>query len=307
MKYDLQRAIAEWSTALTSGDQTQIAVTINRLSGDLTHLRDSLMPAAWEEATLTLRSSQLLPILLQDPFTRWSYHRPRGFPADAGLIDFIYADGDYAASLCQASLTGRRIYAANQARPANKAVRFRRQTAAEFLREVLLTAPEPRVLAIAAGHMRELDRALFFGIDPAGRVVALDQDQQALDCIADRLPEVETLCHSLQDLLAGPLDDRVVDATSATGLYDYLSDAIAERLLAKQVALVRSGGRVLISNFARDAADRGYMEVFMDWKLIYRDEQDMMRLAERANPGGKTRVYREPSGQMVFLDVTKNG
>ena len=64
LKFDLQRAIAEWSTALTSGDQTQIAVTINRLSGDLTRLRDSLMPAAWEEATLTLRSSQLLPILL---------------------------------------------------------------------------------------------------------------------------------------------------------------------------------------------------------------------------------------------------
>lgn len=138
-------------------------------------------------------------------------------------------------------------------------------------------------------------------------MVALDQDQQALDSISERLPDVETLCHSLQDLLAGQLDDRVFDATYATGLYDYLSDATAERLLAKQVQLVRHGGRIMISNFARDAADRGYMEAFMDWKLIYRDEQDMLRLAERAGPGCTARVFREPSGQVVFLDVTKNG
>ena len=37
---------------------------------------------------------------------------------------------------------------------------------------------------------------------------------------------------------------------------------------------------MLIPNFLADARDRGYMESFMDWRLIYRDHVDMPPLAD---------------------------
>ncbi|MFT4149737.1 MAG: class I SAM-dependent methyltransferase [Paracoccaceae bacterium] len=303
MRDDIQIRVSGWSERLATGDQPQIAATVHAMVDELTAWRDSLPPADWEETILALRGSELLPLLLEDPFTRWSYHRPRGFPGDAGLIDFIYAQGAFGDSLRGASATGQWIYCANQTRPACKAVRYRKQIASEFLREVMAATARPAVLAIAAGHLREVETEVLRGAGLAGRIVALDQDPTALDCIAERLPDVERLRLSVRDLLMGRLDGQLFDATYSLGLYDYLSDAAAERLLRKQVELVRPGGRILICNFAPDAADRGYMEAFMDWKLIYRDEQDMETLAFRAHSGCATRVYREPSGQIVFLEL----
>lgn len=305
MKDDMRARISWWSDRLAGGDQAGVAATIYGMVDDLTALRDGMSPVAWDEAILALRASELLPILLEDPFTRWSYHRPRGFPGDAGLIDFIYGQGAFAGHVRNASSTGQWIYAANQTRPACKAVRYRKQIASEFLREVMATSGSPSALAIAAGHLREVETEAAQAAGFTGRIVALDQDPVALDNIAARLPYVERRRQSVRDILMGRLDGEHFDATYSLGLYDYLSDAAAERLLTKQVELVRPGGRVLICNFAPDAADRGYMEAFMDWKLIYRDEQDMEMLAFRAHSGCATRVYREPSAQVVFLELVK--
>ena len=306
MKDEMHGQIRDWCWRIVGGDQTEVTTTINALVDALSSVRDTLAPPAWEEAIRALRASELLPVLLLDPFTRWSYRRPRGFPGDAGLIDFIYAQGAFAEHLSEATDTGRWIYAANQTRPACKAVRYRKQIASEFLREVMATAAQPSVLGIAAGHLREVETEAALGPGFLGRIVALDQDPVALGHISNRLPNIECLQMSVREILTGRLDGEVFDATWSLGLYDYLSDAAAERLLAKQLQLVRPGGRVLICNFAPDAADRGYMEAFMDWKLIYRDEQDMECLAFRVQSGCATRIYREPSGQVVFLEMVRD-
>ncbi|PYF06765.1 hypothetical protein C8J30_12320 [Rhodobacter viridis] len=306
MELELQTRIQDWSRRLAQGTQPEVAATIGTMVDELTVLRNNMAPVEWEAAILALRASELLPILLEDPFTSWSYYRPRGFPGDAGLIDFIYAQGDFADPLRSATPTGQWIYAANQTRPACKAVRYRKQIASEFLREVMAGSAKPSALGIAAGHLREVETEAAQGAGFDGRIVALDQDEQALDRIAQRLPKIECLKMSVREILMGRLDGQVFDATWSLGLYDYLSDAAAERLLAKQLSLVREGGRVMICNFAPDAADRGYMEAFMDWKLIYRDEQDMEALAFRVRSGCTTRIFREPSGQVVFLEMIKD-
>jgi extracellular factor (EF) 3-hydroxypalmitic acid methyl ester biosynthesis protein len=41
----------------------------------------------------------------------------------------------------------------------------------------------------------------------------------------------------------------------------------------------RPGGLMLIPNFLTGVLDTGYMEAFMDWRLIYRNHSDMMALA----------------------------
>lgn len=302
---DMPDLISQWSNRLAQGTPHEVAQTLNGLIDRLGMLRDRATPSEWEEAILMLRNSELLPLLLEDPFTRWSYHRPRGFPGDAGLIDLIYAKGNFAPLLQKATPLGQRLFAALQARSSAQAVRNRRQMASEFLREVMGNKPGAEVLVLAAGHLREVDTELAEAGGYDGRIVALDQDLEALAVIAARLPEVELLAQSVRHLLMGRLDGRQFDASYSLGLYDYLTDPVAERLLAKQVELVRPGGRVMVCNFVYEALDRGYMEAFMDWKLIYRDERDMENLAARAVSGCTTRIYREPSRQVVFLELIK--
>jgi len=67
------------------------------------------------------------------------------------------------------------------------------------------------------------------------------------------------------------------------------------------------GGLILIPNFALQLRARGYMETLMDWTLIYRDEQAMLRLLAQIEPAqiqtyGK---YDYPSGSVVYLLVKK--
>ncbi len=64
---------------------------------------------------------------------------------------------------------------------------------------------------------------------------------------------------------------------------------------------------MLIPNFAPQLRDRGYMETFMDWTLIYRDQQDMVRLLAQIEPAQIQNydVYDDPSGAVVYLLVKK--
>jgi hypothetical protein len=47
----------------------------------------------------------------------------------------------------------------------------------------------------------------------------------------------------------------------------------------ERVQMTRPGGMMLIPNFLTGVRDSGYMEAFMDWRLIYRNHADMLVLA----------------------------
>ncbi len=46
-------------------------------------------------------------------------------------------------------------------------------------------------------------------------------------------------------------------------------------MIRRMFDLVTTGGTMIIPNFAKGIIERGYMETFMDWYLIYRDEMEM--------------------------------
>lgn len=274
-----------WTHELASGDEVRVAVALDGLVRHLTGLCDALSPAAWEQAILATRSSALFAIVMEEPLTRRCF--------------FQQSDLMGAEDLKAASQTGRLLHATLLARPAWAALRFRQDLGARFLQETLQKRPAPRILTLAAGPLHEADARLAPGL------VALDENRAALEEAGQRLPGLTGMNHPAQALLEGLLDTEVFDASYAPGLYNTLPDVLAARLLARQVQLLRLGGRVMISNFARDAVDRGYLEVFLDWKYIYRDEADMERLVAQSRAPCAMKVYREPSGQMVFLELTK--
>ncbi len=58
-------------------------------------------------------------------------------------------------------------------------------------------------------------------------------------------------------------------------------------------------GRLLIANFVPDGYSRAYIELFMDWHLIVRDDAEMAALAGHAGPGS-VRVFRDPHDNVVY-------
>ncbi len=241
-----------------------------------------------------------------DPMTRRAFLKPRGYPGDAGILDLIYRVVPLPADT---SPMGRRVYTFTTSHPACESVRNRREGLARAVDELAERVHRPRVLSMACGHLREaqLSRAVASGT--VGEYIALDQDKESLALVQSEMCVlgVTTMCESVRGLVTGRVDLEDLDLAYAAGLYDYLGLPVAVAVTRAMLNMVKPGGRVLVANFAPNLRDIGYMETFMAWNLIYRDENGMAEIAAglpREEVAG-TRVYRESDGNIVYLEVEK--
>lgn len=67
------------------------------------------------------------------------------------------------------------------------------------------------------------------------------------------------------------------------GLFDYFDDRAVTHCLATARRLLEPGGRIIFTNVAGPCRFQAWMDLFTNWKLILRDEDDVMRMVERAN------------------------
>lgn len=244
------------------------------------HSRYVSMPGdTWKQYVAdVLMPHSIRAFLHGDLFTYRAFSKPRGYAGDAVMIDMIYAaesnplsDDSSRNAVARYTTTG----------TAPRAVGNRRRRLAMMIDEAIQKRSDARILALAAGHMRELDRAVYVNNVFRGEIVALDQDEQSLAVVDHDYAGlgVRALHASIKHLLAGKLDLRGFDLIYAAGLFDYLSQPVAKALCERMFDMLNPGEHMLVANFVPNIPDAGYMESFMDWRLIYRDEVAMRDLA----------------------------
>jgi hypothetical protein len=295
-------------------DTVNDRVRNGRIAPALDELFDNLLarreeePGAWPSFAQTCLGHPLRDLLHQDPFTYRAFSKPRGYAGDAVMMDYIYGLGEAHGAACAATPLGRAIFQYMGTRPSALAVRFRRQLIANLIDRVGARGGSS-VLALAAGHLREvaLSRAV-----QAGRIrnfVALDQDEDSL-AVMDRDYArfgVRGVPGSVRQILAGRANLGQFDFVYAAGLFDYLAAPAAQALTRRMFEMTGPGGLMLIPNFLTGVRDTGYMESFMDWHLIYRDQSDMRALAA-ALPAAEVadcQVFDDSEKAITYLLVVK--
>jgi hypothetical protein len=93
-------------------------------------------------------------LLLQSPFTRRAYEKPRGYAGDAVLMDLIYGIAPPGDDL---SPLGGLLYGYEFDSPCFQSVRTRRAILACELDKVATGRPHVRVLSVSSGHLREIE------------------------------------------------------------------------------------------------------------------------------------------------------
>lgn len=89
-------------------------------------------------------------------------------------------------------------------------------------------------------------------------------------------------------------------------MLDYLNEKVAAKLIGKLYNNIEKGGELLVANFAVGTLERAYMDIFMDWKLIYRTEQDMITIAEKAGVDmHNVQLYRDPMCNVIYMSMKK--
>src|SRR5262245_288715 len=283
---------------------------IDALCGGLEGIRSGMEPDEWRAFAAHARQDRMLgDILYQDPLTRRAFEKPRGYAGDAVMMDLLYDIHGAQHAIESASKIGAAICRCLQNRPSGRSVRYRREHLARLIDQSAASRPAPHVLAIASGHLREAELSTALAAGRVGRFVALDADAESLREVRTRYGSfgVETIHASVRHILARKVDLGRFDFVYAAGLYHYLTDGTAAALASRMFELTTSGGRLLIPNFAPSCPDRAYLETFMEWDLIYRDEFDMARFVTGI-PSAQIAsydIYRDPSRSIVYLLIEK--
>jgi len=139
--------------------------------------------------------------------------------------------------------------------------------------------------------------------------VAFDQDEASLSVVAREYAHlgVQTMAGSVRHILNGQAKLGQYDFVYAAGLFDYLNDQAAAALTCRMFEMTRPGGLMLIPNFLTGVRDCGYMEAFMDWRLIYRNDADMWALASALprSAVADCQVFDDSDDAITFLLVSK--
>jgi SAM-dependent methyltransferase len=252
--------------------------TTIRINEDLHSIRSRVSPEIWQTLVPIVQNHPVTDILLQDPFTRWSFEKPRGYSGDAQLLDFIYRDASVDEAIASATPLGQLLYGCTSASQSSAAVRERRDLLTKYVDELAATrGGEAEILTVASGHLREANRAVALERGQIARWIALDQDPFSIGSITRDFAgtAVTAIDGSISGLLADTYRLGTFDFVYAAGLYDYLPRKVAIRLTKKCMQMLKPNGTMLFANFAKDIPDDGFMETFMNWSLLLRSEDEM--------------------------------
>ncbi|GGL11402.1 class I SAM-dependent methyltransferase [Deinococcus radiotolerans] len=255
-------------------------------------------PAHWPERIHDLRAHPLLAHLHACPFTHRAFQKPRGYAGDAVMLDHMYG---LTLSFPHPASPGGRLYAYTTNSPAAHAVRARRARLATLIDHAAENRPDARVVALAAGHGRELGQSSAVRRGDPITFAAVDQDQESLDELRRSYPDVHTelIAGDIRDVITGELTFEA-DVVYAAGLFDYLPDGAARRLTTRMAQMLRPGGVMLIANFLPDCPDIGFMDACMDWRLITRTEAQVRALFADVPHPERVTTERDEYGTIAY-------
>jgi extracellular factor (EF) 3-hydroxypalmitic acid methyl ester biosynthesis protein len=262
----------------------------------------------WEEWQFFCRTTAanhgLRDLIHECPFTSHGFSRPRGYPGDAELIDYLYAE-----DACPQERLGSAIYRYIHRLPCAQSVRERRDLLAARIDALASTRKQPDILSVACGHLREAERSVALASGQVGSLTALDQDARSLELISKwhAGTAVRPVKGSVRHLVTGRAHLPPQDFIYSAGLYDYLSAPVARRLTRQLFELLKPGGTVLVANFAPYPLETGYVEAFMNWWLIYRDEEQVEGLASEIDPSqiARREMFRDSTRNVIYFGLTR--
>lgn len=295
-------------------------------SADIIQLSNEI-DAATRQATRSERDAirefsqrQLQPLLMQAPWMHRARHKPLGYPGDFELMNGLYGN-----HFSGPTLFARAVNLAFVSTPAAEAVRTRKELMKQKLNLALDRAtPERcvRILSIAAGPAQEVFEVLHDRPEIAGpvEIVLFEQDRRALSFAHARLSRVVSrrwqgkvkvvLLHdSIKRLLLGSTVFTAAgeyDMVYACGLCDYLQRNTWAKLCRTLYGTVAPQGTLYVGNMVPSNPSRWFMELHLDWDLIYREHAEILELARLGAPAARLEICEEPTGVNPFVALTRD-
>jgi len=292
----------EWSAISAQGrfydhilkllDDDQVEDALHLLAGALNALH--FTGAGWPASRQALRDHPLHDHLLLDPYVARAFHRPRGYPGDAELIDFIY---DRTAPP-ETEPVGARLFGVTTNFPVARAIRDRMEIGRQLVTEA--AAAGARICSLACGHLREGDE---LSGNAAANITAVDQDALSLARIERRHGQAIKLVERnvLGFLRDAAARGETFDLIYTLGLTDYLDDRSLSLLLKLAQRCLAPQGMIFIANLQPQHLAAGWIDACMDWHLIYRSEAQLAAFAVERRMTAET--FSDPLATVAYCTM----
>lgn len=277
-----------------------VSLGFNELLDSLNEYRLAVDEDTWlNQIVPTCRSHPITDILHQDPYTRRALDRPRGYAGDAVMMDYLYFQ-----TPPHCTVAGKAVFSALTTSTNGDSVRWRRLHIAGLIRDLASKGSGLSVMSVACGHCREVQLLDLATLGKIARYVAADQDPLSIQVVQESTCAPVVALHTSAKALAHDTSLQSFDFIYSAGLFDYLADRPAQAWSKALWAKVKPGGKLLLANFTPDNCGRGYMGAFMDWELVVRTRNDMLKLLPRESVANSFR-YFDPYRNVVYLQVIK--
>ncbi len=255
------------------------------------------------------------PELVAGPIWRRSYEKPRGYPGDYQIMNYVYGDepkniGAYARLCHKAGVE------------VGKSVATRMEMLESRIAETIDAGNgdgRPReITSLGCGPAREIIAYLGRGA-PARpvRFTLIDQDHAALSHAYEAIyPLISRLggratanCLHLSfgQLFGSPeLADRIAPQhlIYSAGLVDYLPVRQARLLVAGLYQKLAPGGTLVVGNMKAPTDNVWPLKFILDWELLYRTAAEMYHLSA-AVPEASVDLRLDPTGYNYLLYLTR--
>jgi chemotaxis methyl-accepting protein methylase len=223
---------------------------------------------------------------LHGELVKWSFEKPFGYPGDFKIIDKIYQNNP--------STTGLdRLYDNHFLKlTASCATRERKEDFKQELFKFIKNQEdnETRIMNLGCGSAREIKELieenplkLFLKVT----FDCYDFDNRAINYAKRLLKNISNINffekHALRLAFSKDIEKEICwkyDLIYSTGLFDYLDERLATKLVSNLRKILKDGGMMKISNYReRSNNDSAYlMEWVCEWYLIYRTEDEFRRI-----------------------------
>lgn len=252
----------------------------------------------------------IFEVLIQDPHTRRSFYKPRGYSGDAEMLDMVYFPNKV--NFEGISSIGKKIFRFNTNSNIAKSLRKRIEFISDYIDNICETVQSPDILSVGSGNCREFQFSSSLNSGNFNSFVGIDQDpvslEEARKCYGSL--GIRTVNTSIIELIKGKKDYGKFDLVYSAGLYDYLSNRLANKLTSNLYKMLKPGGRLLIANISQNFPEVGYFESYMGWSMICRDKTGMLDLASdlQSNEAASLSIKNDNSisEHYEILEIIKN-
>lgn len=297
-----------------------LEMTIDLFFKNIWRISENIMP---EDYSVHLRYYwDMLGSYLVDAIEvgRFVHGKPLGYAGDFMLMNYFY---DYIDKYLGESTYEKSIHSYGVNIPTGHSLIERKGFFKEKILDLLARKDSVRILSVASGPARELIDLVEEGkISKPLYFDCLDVEPETFAYINETLekirPENKINLHlrfvkaDFLDLIKGKeiLDlFNKYDFIYSSGLFDYLTDRMARKLIYYLFGLLEPGSELIITNARKDDFHRAYYEMLGGWKLIRRDEKEMLDWNSEIAENGSSEIVNlrtKKPFMFIILALHKN-